>query len=155
MFVVKRDGRKETVKFDKITARISKLCYGLNPIIDPLKIAMKVIEGVFDGVTTSQLDTLAAEIAATNTTTHPDYALLASRIAIGNLHKNTKKSFSQVMTDLYYYIDPKTGANAGLIADDVYKVIIDNAPILDSTIIEWLTRICQQVGKMFSSLIAC
>jgi ribonucleoside-diphosphate reductase alpha chain len=135
MFVVKRDGRKETVKFDKITARISKLCYGLNPIIDPLKIAMKVIEGVFDGVTTSQLDTLAAEIAATNTTTHPDYALLASRIAIGNLHKNTKKSFSQTISDLYNYVDPKTGKGAGLIAEDVYNVITENAPLLDSTII--------------------
>ena len=135
MFVVKRDGRKETVKFDKITARISKLCYGLNPIVDPLKIAMKVIEGVFDGVTTSQLDTLAAEIAATNTTTHPDYALLASRIAIGNLHKNTTKSFSQTITDLYSYVDPKTGKSAGLIADDVYQVVMENAPLLDSTII--------------------
>jgi ribonucleoside-diphosphate reductase alpha chain len=135
MFVVKRDGRKETVKFDKITARISKLCYGLNPIVDPLKIAMKVIEGVFDGVTTSQLDTLAAEIAATNTTTHPDYALLASRIAIGNLHKNTKKSFSQTITDLYQYVDPKTGKGAGLIAEDVYNVVMENAPLLDSTII--------------------
>ena len=135
MFVVKRDGRKETVKFDKITARISKLCYGLNPIVDPLKIAMKVIEGVFDGVTTSQLDTLAAEIAATNTTTHPDYALLASRIAIGNLHKNTKKSFSQTISDLYNYVDPKTGKGAGLIAEDVHDVIMENAPLLDSTII--------------------
>ncbi len=135
MFVVKRDGRKETVKFDKITARISKLCYGLNPIVDPLKIAMKVIEGVFDGVTTSQLDTLAAEIAATNTTTHPDYALLASRIAIGNLHKNTTKSFSQTITDLYSYVDPKTGKSAGLIAEDVYQVVMENAPLLDSTII--------------------
>ena len=135
MFVVKRDGRKESVKFDKITARITKLCYGLNPIVDPVKIAMKVIEGVFDGVTTSQLDTLAAEIAATNTTTHPDYAQLASRIAVGNLHKNTKKSFSQTIDDLYNYIDPKTGKSAGLIADDVYKIVMDNAPLLDSTII--------------------
>ena len=135
MYVLKRDGHKESVKFDKITARVSKLCYGLNPIVDPLKIAMKVIEGVYDGVTTSELDNLAAEISATNATTHPDYALLASRIAVSNLHKNTKKSFSQVMTDLYYYLDPKTGANAGLLADDVYKVILDNAPLLDSTII--------------------
>ncbi|HEY8403507.1 MAG TPA: ribonucleoside-diphosphate reductase subunit alpha [Flavobacteriales bacterium] len=135
MFVVKRDGRKESVKFDKITARITKLCYGLSPIVDPVKIAMKVIEGVYDGVTTSELDNLAAEIAATNTTAHPDYALLASRIAVSNLHKNTKKSFSQVMSDLYHYVDPKTGANAGLIADDVYQIIMDNAPLLDSTII--------------------
>jgi ribonucleoside-diphosphate reductase alpha chain len=135
MYVIKRDGHKESVKFDKITGRIVKLCYGLNPIVDPVKIAMKVIEGVYDGVTTSELDNLAAEIAASNATTHPDYALLASRIAVSNLHKNTKKSFSQTMTDLYYYLDPKTGANAGLLAEDVYKLIVDNAPLLDSTII--------------------
>lgn len=135
MYVIKRDGHKESVKFDKITARVTKLCYGLNPIVDPVKIAMKVIEGVYDGVTTSELDNLAAEIAASNATTHPDYALLASRIAVSNLHKNTKKSFSQTITDLYTYLDPKTGQSAGLIADDVYKVIQENAPLLDSTII--------------------
>jgi ribonucleoside-diphosphate reductase alpha chain len=135
MYVIKRDGHKESVKFDKITARVTKLCYGLNPIVDPVKIAMKVIEGVYDGVTTSELDNLAAEIAASNATTHPDYALLASRIAVSNLHKNTKKSFSQTITDLYTYIDPKTSQSAGLIADDVYKVIQENAPLLDSTII--------------------
>jgi ribonucleoside-diphosphate reductase alpha chain len=135
MYVIKRDGHKESVKFDKITARIGKLCYGLNPIVDSVKIAMKVIEGVYDNVTTSELDNLAAEIAATNTTTHPDYALLASRIAVSNLHKNTKKSFSQVMSDLYHYIDPKTGANAGLLAEDVHNIILENAPTLDSTII--------------------
>jgi ribonucleoside-diphosphate reductase alpha chain len=108
MYVVKRDGRREAVKFDKITARIKKLCYGLNSLVAPEKVAMKVIEGLFDGVTTSELDNLAAEVAATNTITHPDYALLASRIAVSNLHKNTKKSFSDTVTDLYEYIDPKT-----------------------------------------------
>ena len=98
MFVVKRDGRKETVKFDKITARIEKLCYGLNPaLVDSIDVAKKVIEGLFDGVTTSELDNLAAETAASLTTKHPDYALLASRIAISNLHKNTIKSFSETM----------------------------------------------------------
>jgi ribonucleoside-diphosphate reductase alpha chain len=135
MYVIKRDGRKESVKFDKITGRVTKMCYGLNPIVDPVKIAMKVIEGVYDGVSTSELDNLAAEIAATNATTHPDYALLASRIAVSNLHKNTKKSFSETMKDLYEYIDPKTGQNAGLVADDVFEVIRNNAPLLDSTII--------------------
>lgn len=135
MYVIKRDGHKESVKFDKITARVTKLCYGLNPIVDPVKIAMKVIEGVYDGVTTSELDNLAAEIAATNATTHPDYALLASRIAVSNLHKNTKKSFSQTMKDLYEYVDPKTGQNAGLLAQDVYDIVMENAPLLDSTII--------------------
>lgn len=135
MYVLKRDGRKETVQFDKITARVKKLCYGLNVAVDPLKVAMKVIEGVYDSVTTSELDNLAAEIAATNTTTHPDYAQLASRIAVSNLHKNTRKSFSQTMTDLYEYKDPKTGENASLIAEDVYKIMMDNAERLDSTII--------------------
>ena len=135
MYVVKRDGRREAVKFDKITARIKKLCYGLNPLVTPEKVAMKVIEGLYDGVTTSELDNLAAEVAATNTITHPDYALLASRIAVSNLHKNTKKSFSDVVKDLYEYIDPKTNQNAPLISDEVYDVIIKNADILDSTII--------------------
>ncbi|MFN8698409.1 MAG: ribonucleoside-diphosphate reductase subunit alpha [Flavobacteriales bacterium] len=135
MYVIKRDGRKESVKFDKITGRVTKMCYGLNPIVDPTKIAMKVIEGVYDGVSTIELDNLAAEIAATNATTHPDYALLASRIAVSNLHKNTKKSFSDSMKDLYEYIDPKTGQNAGLIADDVFAVITENAPLIDSSII--------------------
>ena len=136
MFVVKRDGKKETVKFDKITARIEKLCYGLNPaLVDPIDVAKKVIEGLFDGVTTSELDNLAAETAASLTTKHPDYALLASRIAVSNLHKNTTKSFSETMRRLYEYIDPKTGKDASLLADDVYQIIEANAELLDSTII--------------------
>jgi ribonucleoside-diphosphate reductase alpha chain len=135
MYVIKRDGRKEAVKFDKITARIKKLCYGLNPLVTPEKVAMKVIEGLYDGVTTSELDNLAAEVAATNTITHPDYALLASRIAVSNLHKNTKKSFTDTIKDLYTYIDPKTGEKAPLISDEVYEVIQKNSDVLDSTII--------------------
>ncbi len=135
MFVLKRDGRQEAVKFDKITARIKKLCYGLHPSVDPVKISMKVIEGIYDGVTTTILDNLAAETAASLTTSHPDYALLASRIAVSNLHKNTEKSFSATMDALYNYVDPKTGKTAPLLADDVYKIIQDNAEQLDSTII--------------------
>jgi len=136
MFVVKRDGKQETVKFDKITARIEKLCYGLNPaLVDPIDVAKKVIEGLFDGVTTSELDNLAAETAASLTTKHPDYALLASRIAVSNLHKNTIKSFSETMKNLYDYIDPKNGKKAALLADDVWEIIRDNAEILDSSII--------------------
>lgn len=135
MYVIKRDNRKELVKFDKITARIKKLCYGLDQSIDPLKVAMKVIEGVYDGVTTRELDNLAAEVAATKTIEHPDYALLASRISVSNLHKGTKKSFSQTIDDLYKYIDPKTEENASLIAKDVHQIIQDNAELLDSTII--------------------
>ncbi|MFT5599895.1 MAG: ribonucleoside-diphosphate reductase alpha chain [Flavobacteriales bacterium] len=135
MYVLKRDGRKEVVKFDKITARIQKLCYGLNPLVIPEKIAMRVIEGLYDGVTTIELDNLAAEIAATNTIQHPDYALLASRIAVSNLHKNTTKSFSEVMRELYEYKDPATGQDAPLLAKDVFDVIEKNADVLDSTII--------------------
>lgn len=135
MFVVKRDGRKEPMMFDKITSRVRKLCYGLNDLVDPVKVAMRVIEGLYDGVTTSELDNLAAEIAATMTTTHPDYARLAARISVSNLHKNTKKSFSETMVDLYEYVNPRTGKKAPLLSDEVYKVIMDNADRLDSTII--------------------
>ena len=135
MYVLKRDGRKEPIMFDKITARVRKLCYGLNGLVDPVKVAMRVIEGLYDGVTTSELDNLAAETAATMTTTHPDYALLAARISVSNLHKNTKKSFVDTMTDLYTYVNPRTEKKAPLLADNVYKIIKDNAELLDSTII--------------------
>ncbi len=135
MYVLKRDGHKEPVMFDKITARIRKLCYGLNEIVDPLKVAMRVIEGLYDGVTTSELDNLAAEVSATMTTAHPDYARLAARISVSNLHKNTKKSFSEVMTDLYEYVNPRTGKEAPLLSEEVFKVIQENRELLDSTII--------------------
>ncbi len=134
-YVLKRDGRKESVKFDKITARIKKLCYGLNTSVDPIEVAKKVINGIYEGVTTSELDNLAAEVAATNTVKHPDYALLASRIAVSNLHKNTAKSFSETMKLLYEYVDPKTNEPAALLAEDVYQIIRDNSEVLDSTII--------------------
>ena len=135
MFVLKRDGRKEPVMFDKITSRVRKMCYGLNNLVDPVKVAMRVIEGLYDGVTTSELDNLAAETAATMTVQHPDYARLAARIAVSNLHKNTKKTFSDVMQDLYTYVNPRTGKKAPLLSDETYKVIMDNAAKLDSTII--------------------
>jgi ribonucleoside-diphosphate reductase alpha chain len=135
MYVVKRDGKQEAVKFDKITARIVKMCYGLDPLVSPEAVAMKVIEGLFDGVSTTELDNLAAEIAAAKTIDHPDYALLASRIAVSNLHKETKKTFSEVMHDLFYYVDSKTNESAALLADDVYQIIMDNKEALDSSII--------------------
>jgi ribonucleoside-diphosphate reductase alpha chain len=135
MYVVKRDEKKEAVKFDKITARIIKMCYGLDPLVSPESVAMKVIEGIYDGVSTSDLDNLAAEVAAAKTIDHPDYALLASRIAVSNLHKETKKTFSEVMSDLYYYIDPKTNQKASLLADDVYNIIQEHKETLDSSII--------------------
>jgi ribonucleoside-diphosphate reductase alpha chain len=135
MFVLKRDGRKEAIKFDKITARIQKLCYGFSDLVSPTAVAMKVIEGIYEGVTTSELDNLAAEVSASMTTRHPDYALLASRISVSNLHKDTKKSFTETMNDLYNYVNPKTGNKAPMIADDVIKIIRKNSEILDSTII--------------------
>lgn len=136
MLVVKRDGRHESVKFDKITARIEKLCYGLDPkYVSPVDIAKKVITGIYDGVSTVELDNLAAETAASLTTSHPDYAQLAARIAISNLHKTTSKSFSNTMKRLYTYVDPKTNANASLISKEVYGVIKKHAALLDSSII--------------------
>ena len=135
MYVLKRDGKKEPMMFDKITARVRKLCYGLNERVDPVKVSLRVIEGLYDGVTTSELDNLAAEIAATMTTTHPDFAKLAARISVSNLHKNTKKSFSETMEDLYKYVNPRTGKAAALLSDEVYQSIMDNAELLDSTII--------------------
>lgn len=135
MHVVKRDGRRELVQFDKITARIKKMCYSLHENVDPVRIAMRVIEGVYDGVTTTELDNLAAEVAATNAVSHPDYAHLASRIAVSNLHKSTKKSFAETMNDLYNYVDPITGDPASLIAEDVHEIIQANAEFLDSQII--------------------
>ena len=135
MYVVKRDGRRELVQFDKITARIKKLCYSLHESVDPQRIAMRVIEGVYDGVTTTELDNLAAEVAATSAVTHPDYASLASRIAVSNLHKSTKKSFAETIDELYNYVDPVTGDPASLIAEDVHEIIQENAEYLDSQII--------------------
>ncbi|KAI0059574.1 hypothetical protein BV25DRAFT_1828823 [Artomyces pyxidatus] len=135
-FVFKRGERRERVQFDKITSRISKLCYGLdNNHVDPVEVAQKVIQGVYQGVTTSELDNLAAETAAYLTTKHPDYAILAARIAVSNLHKDTKKNFSHVIKDLYEYVNPKTGRPSSMIAQDVYEVIMANAEALDSAII--------------------
>lgn len=136
MFVKKRDGRKQAVKFDKVTARIQKLCYGLDPThVDPTLVALKVIEGIYDGVSTSELDNLASEVAATLTTRHPDYALLAARIAISNLQKNTNKSFSETMRSLHGYVDPKSGKKAPLISDEVHAIIQAHAEALDAAII--------------------
>ena len=136
MLVIKRDGRKESVKFDKITARIEKLSYGLNAdYVKTIEIAKKVIDGLYDGVSTQELDELAAETAATLTTKHPDFATLAARISVSNLHKTTSKSFSSTMKRLYTYVNPKTGENASLLSKDVYGVINKNAALLDSSII--------------------
>nr|QOP57887.1 ribonucleoside-diphosphate reductase large subunit [Zea mays] len=136
MYVVKRDGRQETVHFDKITARLKKLSYGLSQDhCDPVLVAQKVCAGVYKGVTTSQLDELAAETAAAMTASHPDYASLAARIAVSNLHKNTKKSFSETIKDMYMHFNKRSGLMAPLVAEDVYEIIMKNAARLDSEII--------------------
>ena len=136
MEVIKRDGSRERVKLDKILNRVKKQCYGLNmDYIEPMEIAKKVIHGLYDGITSIELDTLAAETAAALTPTHPDYSILASRICVTSLHKRTPKSFSSVIEQLYNYVDPKTGLNAPMIADDVYEIIMNNSKDIDSQII--------------------
>ena len=135
MHVIKRNGKKETIKFDKVTARIEKLSYSLSPLVNAIDVAKKVIEGIYDGVPTTELDNLAAETAASLATKHPDYAILASRIAVSNLHKNTIKSFSETMRKMYLYVDKSNGKKSPLLADDVWQVIEENAEVLDSTII--------------------
>ena len=136
MQVIKRSNKREAVSFDKVTARINKLCYGLNSkFVNPIEISKKVIQGLFDGVRTTELDNLAAETAATMAAQHPDYAILAARIAVSNLHKNTEKSFSLTMEKLYNYIDPKTNQKAGLISDETIEIIRKNEDALDSAII--------------------
>ncbi|GJN29538.1 hypothetical protein PR202_gb17767 [Eleusine coracana subsp. coracana] len=170
MYVVKRDGRHEMVHFDKITARLKKLSYGLSQEhCDPVLVAQKVCAGVYKGVTTSQLDELAAETAAAMTASHPDYASLAARIAVSNLHKNTKKSFSETIKDMYGHFNERSGLTAPLIAEDIYEIIMKNAARLDSEIIydrdfdydyfgfktlerSYLLKLC---GKLSSCFLIC
>lgn len=136
MFVIKRNGKKEAVHFDKITARIHKLIYGLSiSEKDVIEIAKKVIQGIYDNITTTELDNLAAETAAAQTTIHPDFSVLAARIAVSNLHKNTLKSFSKTAQLLYEYTDPITQTHAPLISKEIYKIIHKNADELDSSVI--------------------
>ncbi|CCK69530.1 ribonucleotide-diphosphate reductase subunit RNR3 KNAG_0C04280 [Huiozyma naganishii CBS 8797] len=136
MYVIKRDGRKEPVRFDKITARITRLCYGLDPKrVDPVIVTQRIISGVYEGVSTEELDNLAAETAAYMTTIHPDYGTLAARLAISNLHKQTTKLFSQVVSDLYHYVNPANGKHAPMISDKVYDIVMKNKELLNSTIV--------------------
>lgn len=135
MYVIKRNGKQESVKFDKVTARIEKLSYSLSPMVNVIDVAKKTIEGIYAGVPTTELDNLAAETAASLTIAHPDYAILASRIAVSNLHKNTVKSFSETMRKLYNYVDQATGKKLPLIANDVMAIIEEHADLLDSSII--------------------
>lgn len=137
MEVIKRDGRRERIILDKITNRIGSLWRKepqLNKLVDPMGVAIKVVEGLYDGVTTVDLDILAAETAATMATIHPDYANLAARIAVSNLHKETKQLFSEVVYDLYYYINPKTDCPAPLVSDELYNLVITNKDLINNWI---------------------
>lgn len=136
MFVIKRDGKQEVVHFDKITSRINKLCYGLDPVyVDASIISQKVIQGVYPGVTTTELDELAAETAASCATKHPDFTTLAARISVSNLHKQTFKVFSDTIEVLHKNIHPKTKIASPLISESVYKIVMDNKELLNSAII--------------------
>ena len=134
MYVLKRNGAQEPVRFDKITRRVEKLCHGLSSAVNPILVAQKVTAGVYDNVPTSQLDDLAAETAMSLTSTHPDYAVLAGRITVSNLHKTVPASFAEVIHALYSYVHPKTGQPAPLIADDVHKIIMDHCDRLEAEI---------------------
>src|SRR5689334_12227376 len=136
MYVIKRNGKQEPVHFDKITSRIHKLSYGLAlQYADLIQISQKVIQGIYEGVTTTELDNLAAETAASFTTKHPDFAVLAARIAVSNLHKNTLKSFSETAKLMHDYVDRKTGEPASLLAEDVYSIIEQHKDRIDAAVI--------------------
>ena len=135
MYVIKRDGRHEAVKFDKITARVKKLCYGLNPLVDPVSVSQTVCQGIYKGVTTSELDELAAKNAADRTIEHPDYAILASRIAVSNLHKQVPKTFTKVIQALHTYIHPITKEPASMISQDVHDFVMRHQDELNGAIV--------------------
>lgn len=137
MYVITRSGEKEPIKFDKITERIEQLCFELDRnFIDPMKIAKKVIEGIYDGITTKELDQLAAETAAYLSTQHPQYATLAGRIAVSNLHKETRGCFSENIKQMYNYHNPVTGEYSPLVSTELYEVVMQNAELLDKALID-------------------
>lgn len=135
MYVTDRQGNRQPVQFDRITDKIQGLIYNLDPnMVDPVLVAQKAVEGMYDGIPTSQIDNLAAETAAYMSSRHPDYAILAARIAINNLHKSTKDNFSETIAELYNYVCDKTGKHAPLITKELYDVVRENADLLDSCV---------------------
>ena len=136
MYVLTRSGEKEPIKFDKITERIQQLGADLDERVDPSQIAQKVIEGIYDGITTRELDQLAAETAAYLSTKHPDYSKMAGRIAVSNLHKETKGCFSENIKAMYAYVNPKTSEHAPLISKELHDVVMENAERLDKAVID-------------------
>ncbi len=135
MKIVKRNGKEENLNLEKITSRINSLRYGLSEIVDPDIVSQKVISGCYDLITSEEIDTLAYETAAQLVIEHPDYSMLASRLAITSLNKSVPKSFTKSVENLYNHIDPKTGEKAGMISDEVFKIIMDNKDRLNSAII--------------------
>jgi len=135
MDIIKRNGSREPLKLEKISSRIKKLTYGLNERVDPDKVSTKVVSGLYDGVSSTELDQLSSETAASMVTVHPDFGKLAARIAITALYKNVEKDFSVVAKKLYEYINPKTGDKAGMISDEVYAVIQKYSNELDGMIV--------------------
>ena len=137
MKVKKRDGSLEEMRYNKITRRISSLCSDLNlDYVDPTYITLKVTQGIYDGISSTELDTLAAETAASMTTTHPDYAKLAGRLAVTNLHKTTPKKFSQSIKELYSFIEPRTGQESSLISDELFNFVKKNRAVIDGAIVQ-------------------
>jgi ribonucleoside-diphosphate reductase alpha chain len=135
MKVKKRDGSLEEMRYDKITRRISVFCSDLNlEYIDPTYVTLKVTQGIYDGISTSELDKLAAETAASMVTTHPDYAKLAGRLAVSNLHKTTPRKFSQCIKELHSFVEPKTGKESSLIDDNIFQFVMENKESLDGAI---------------------
>ncbi len=137
MYVLTRSGEREPIKFDKISERIESLCFGLNrEFVDPTKITMKVVEGIYDGITTQELDQLAAETAAYLSTQHPDYSTLAGRVAVSNLHKETRGCFSENIKEMYNFVAPTTGIKSPLVSKELYEAVMANAAELDKAIVD-------------------
>ena len=133
--VVKRSGVREDVRFDAILEKITNLSAGLNlDWVDPGHVTKLVIEGLYDGVTTSELDKLAAETAASLVSHHSDYSYLAARISVDDLHRSTRDSFVETVTALYDYVDSESGKHAPLISEEVLEVVRNNAQELDDYI---------------------
>jgi ribonucleoside-diphosphate reductase alpha chain len=135
MDIIKRNGSREPLKLEKISSRIKKLTYGLNERVDPDIVSTKVVSGLYDGVSSTELDQLSSETAASMVTVHPDFGKLAARIAITALYKDVEKDFSVIAKKLYDYINPKTGDKAGMISDEVYAVIQKYSQELDAMIV--------------------
>lgn len=137
MYVLKRDGTRETVSFDKVSRRLciliksSEFPNKLN--IDYIALAQKVCSNIYPGVKTSELDELAAQTCASLTTKHPEYGVLASRIAISNHHKKTSPSFSETIQTLFNSVT-KDGRQTKLVTQELYNTVMKNKGKLNNVI---------------------